>query len=303
MATALTNIGGLLPTIYAPTAQNGLYENNIIFSLFPPEEVPAGSGSNAYWTALGAGTLNAEATTEGATAAATNVMVAPAMQVAFQSFHVQASITDQAARYGSRSIGDPWAVTIAQAARNLNDVINDTFVTTLVAAIDSAGNYAGQTRSSYADLFVSGEESTTTALTLAYMYGAVQNLTNAGKGVARNEILILTSEALKYSYQKLTAGTELASARNQFRPAGSPVADGGLGWDCAFDGIPMVVCPTMDSGTMLFVKKGMIHVKESIPLKLKALGAVGAVDAIELLWAGQIIVEAPAFAYKLGAKT
>lgn len=299
--TELSNM--TLNAVYAPSAQVTLYENNRLFQLFPPKSDGAGSDGNIRWKVRTTGTLAAQATTEGASAPASNVKQEIGLYIPFVRYDAVAELSTEAQVFNPGDFGDPLVDAINLAARDLRDVACDALVLALVNSIGTSSTYGGQTRSSYSDALVSGADTSTAAISEALLDAAVLNLIDAAKGLSYDDLLILASPTLCGTMNK-RFGTPVGAHNVTVRMQGD-APDGGFGRidEGSYNRIPIRSVPRMDANTVLLVPRSLISIHDCGSIKISNLGKVGGTDRAYLEYFAAIKCEIPAWCYKLTNKS
>jgi len=299
-----TNLTAFVPTEkYQPGILKTFYENPFL-SLFP--KMPISEGTRAVWRALTDGTSYAAATTEGAAAPSADVGAAIQMYVAMTRYHVAASQTHEVRNQLDKSVGDPMAMAVMEASKRLRDLVSTTELAVFEAACDNAGSYGSQTRSSYANLLQSTEETTSASLSIAYMDTAVRTLTSPDRGLTYSDLAVYTAPTLAHKYAKI-ANQPLDATRTITRAQGAPV-DGGYGVsNISHEGIPFIVVPEMTSTTLIVGPKpghpeGAFMAEGWAP-RAYPLGKSGGTDEILIDTMCKLIVKKPYNFYKMTNKS
>jgi hypothetical protein len=303
----LTTLGGYVGTYY-DEAIRGQFAEMGLFQLFKPR--PSRGGNSVDWTVDSQPTDYTEACSEGDSAPLDNYSVTSTATVAMQHFQGKTTVSSHAKIAARGQAGaaeyDPMAEGVAKLTKSLMNTVHGTLVTTLEAAIDASGSYGGLTRSTYPTVLLSGEESTSTALTRTHLNGAIQALlsgaTTTRESMSRQQLSILCSEASYFIANKLqTPSTTYPKVRMIENSLGLDLGDNPEG--SRFDGVPFVICNGLSSGTYLIGDLSYIEIVEFLPPALSALGKQNITDSVLLECDYQIVCKKPAAFYKVAAKT
>jgi hypothetical protein len=293
----------VLNTIYQPSAQVTLYENNKLFKLFPPVSDGIGTDGNYRFKVRTTGTLYGEASTEGASLPSSNIAKEIGLYHPYVAYQAVAQLTHEAQMYNSRAFGDPMANEVMLAAKNIRDVACDALVTELEAAVGTGATLYGTTRSSYTDWSTPGTDTSSVAISETLLDAAMLNLIDAAKGVSYDELIILASPTL-VTAMNARFNKPLGAHRIITRAQGDAV-DGGFGRvdESSYNGVPIYSVDRMTATSLIIAPRWAIKIHDCGPINVFDVAKVSRSDTKALEYYCCLTVEVPTWCYLMTNKS
>jgi len=291
-ATTTTAAAGI-KTTFEPGFAKTFYDGVPLIKMFGSK--PNLGGDSIDWKVKSAGNTSGTTYTEGQAPSAAGYVTVADATVAHEHFRTMVQITGHLRDALNNGYYDAVAEEMQGGNDELLKTVEDTFIATLEAAVDSAGSYAGLLRATYN---LASHESAVGTLALSDLQTLQETMLKVPRATPMNDFILMSTIDMYNEYMDVGGGVAYHEL-NVNMPDGSVNAgkvkaqldDNGAGRIGSYGNIPWFIVPTMTATTILGVRPSKMIIEEARKVQIDLMAKNDDSDTYSFTWAGQIALK------------
>lgn len=292
MAGATTTIhSGAIASIYQPGYQKTFYDGQPLMNMIRKVGSPGGS---AYkWQIKSAGNTSGTSYTEGQAPSAAGYITVAQASVSYAKYRAMVQITGHLRDAIKGGYYDAISAEMDGGRDELQYTVEAALIAILEAAIDSAGSYAGLTRSTYN---LDSYEAAVGTLALSDLQTLQETLMKQPRACPMNDLILMSTIDMYNEYMDVAAGAAYlefnASQADGVVNAGKVRAvldQNGGGLAGRYGQIPWYIVPTMTATTVLAVRPSKLLIVEERPITIDLMAKNDDSDTYSFTWGGTLV--------------